>query len=165
MRWKLTRERLQEVLDYDPSTGRFTWLVRPARNVRAGDIAGCLISTGYIRIGIDGEDHLAHRLAFLYVHGRWPSETIDHINGTRSDNRLSNLREASTSENMQNLRTAPLGSKCPLLGVSPNRKGTAFRAQIRVEGKKMYLGTFPTAELAHEAYVRAKRQNHPRGTL
>lgn len=165
MNCKLTRERLREVLSYSAETGRFKWLIKPSGNVRVGAVAGCRTTTGYVLIGIDGEDYLAHRLAFFYLYGIWPSHHIDHVNGNRADNRAFNLREASTQENMQNLRASPKGSKHPLLGVSPNRKGTAFRSFIKVDGKQHYLGTHPSAELAHAAYVAAKRLHHPRGML
>lgn len=165
MNCNLTRERLREALSYSPETGHFTWLIRPAKNVKVGAIAGGRTTTGYLLIGLDGENFLAHRLAYFYMYGVWPSRHIDHVNGVRSDNRAENIREASTEENMQNLRTAPLGAKSPLLGVSPNRNGTAFRSFIKVKGKQHYLGTHPTEELAHAAYVAAKRIYHPKGML
>ena len=56
-------------------------------------MAGSVHSTGYVRIGVDGGKYTAHCLAWLYTHGVWPSDQIDHINGNRSDNRIANLRE------------------------------------------------------------------------
>lgn len=161
----LTRERLHEALTYSSETGLFKWLVRPSKNVRIGAVAGCLTTSGYVLIGVDGEDFLAHRLAYFYMYGMWPAHHLDHVNGIRSDNRAVNIREASNQENMQNLRVSPAGAKHHLLGASPNRKGNAFRSFIKVNGRQIYLGTYPTAELAHVAYVQAKRVHHPRGTL
>ena len=114
-------------------------------------------------ISIDGRKHLAHRLAWLYVNGYCPPGDIDHINGDRAANRISNLRLATRSENLQNQSKAQKHNKTGLLGVS-HRRGK-FRAQIRVDGKKMHIGTFPTPEEAHTAYLEAKRQFHPFGTL
>jgi HNH endonuclease len=89
---KLTAERLRERLHYDAETGVFTRRVGSS-NARAGDVAGSVHSTGYVRISIDGGKYTAHCLAWFYVHGVWPSDQIDHINRNRSDNRIANLRE------------------------------------------------------------------------
>ena len=89
---KLTAERLRERLHYDAETGVFTRRVGSS-NARSGDVAGSVHSTGYVRIGIDGWKYTAHHLAWLYVHGVWPSDQIEHISRKRSDNRIANLRE------------------------------------------------------------------------
>jgi hypothetical protein len=89
---KLTAERLRKRLRYDAETGLFTRRVGSG-HAHAGDMAGSVHSTGYVRICIDGGRYTAHRLAWLYVHGVWPSGQIDHINRNRSDNRIANLRE------------------------------------------------------------------------
>lgn len=159
---ELTAERLREVLDYDPDTGVFTRKVRTG-NVKIGDVAGSFNGKGYIRIGIDGRLHRAHRLAWLYVTGEWPKDQIDHINGDRGDNRLANLREVNNAENQHNLRKARADNTTGFLGVSP-RYGK-FRAYIMVDGKNKHLGCFPTPEAAHAAYLEAKRGLHPFGTL
>jgi hypothetical protein len=87
----LTAERLREQLRYDAETGVFTRRVGSG-HARAGDMAGTVHSTGYVRISIDGGKYTAHHLAWLYVHGVWPYQ-IEHINRKRSDNRIANLRE------------------------------------------------------------------------
>ena len=89
---KLTAERLRERLHYDAGTGVFTRRVGSG-HARAGDMAGTVHSTGYVRITIDGGKYTAHHLAWLYVHGVWPSDQIEHINRKRSDNRLVDLKE------------------------------------------------------------------------
>ena len=89
---KLTAERLRERLHYDAGTGVFTRRVGSG-HARAGDMAGTVHRTGYVRISIDGGKYTAHHLAWLYVHGLWPSDQIEHINRKRSDNRLVNLKE------------------------------------------------------------------------
>ena len=88
----LTPERLRELLHYDPESGFFTWLpyVGKRGRINAGDRAGC--ETGHkIYIGIDGGIYRAHRLAWLYVHGEWPSLVIDHIDGNPHNNNIKNL--------------------------------------------------------------------------
>lgn len=101
MKCDLTHSRLCELLHYDPHTGVFRWAVDRAR-VRAGDVAGCYDCNGYRTIRIDGYDYFAHRLAWFFVHASWPVAVIDHLNRRRYDNRLSNLRDVTQSENLRN---------------------------------------------------------------
>ncbi|HAS0888998.1 TPA: HNH endonuclease, partial [Enterobacter cloacae subsp. cloacae] len=98
----LTQNRLKEVLRYDPLTGVFYWLNPTAYCMHPGDVAGFVDYTGYAYIKVDRVKYSAHRLAWLYVHGSMPEEQIDHVNNNRSDNRISNLRLASRSQNMMN---------------------------------------------------------------
>lgn len=160
----VSAERLRELLHYDPETGHFTRLVsRPHSKV--GDVAGCLNNQGYHRICIDYRDYQAHRLAWLYVHGVWPAHQIDHIDLDRANNRLANLREATKAQNSQNLRDARANSKSGFLGVSQSKQAGKWRARIMLDGKEYRLGRFASADLAHAAYVQAKRELHPMGTI
>jgi hypothetical protein len=95
MNAKLTQERLKEVMHFDESTGVLTWANPSSVNsrVRKGDVAGCIDSEGYRVISIDGKAYKAHRLAWLYVYGKFPSGVLSHVSGDRSDNRVANLRE------------------------------------------------------------------------
>ena len=95
----LSQKYLREALHYDPDTGIFTWKVATASCVKVGAEAGCVKNDGYRAIGMGGKSYKAHRLAWLYVHGEWPKEQIDHINHIRTDNRMENLRPASGGEN------------------------------------------------------------------
>jgi hypothetical protein len=157
----LTQKRLKELLNYDQETGAFTWLVAPNGRIHVGQIAGSQNADGYIQIKIDRVTHRAHRLACLYMTGKWPEEEIDHRNTVTSDNRWKNLREATRVLNAQNSRRARKVNKSSgLLGVTQRNKGRGFQARIRFEGKEKRLGTFSTAEMAHEAYVKAKRELH-----
>jgi len=96
-------------LDYDPETGEFIWKARVGDKQWsakfAGEVAGTIANTGYRRIMLDGEGYGAARLAWLYVHGEWPKNEIDHINRVKDDNRLVNLREATRTENCNNMST------------------------------------------------------------
>lgn len=159
----ITQQRLRELLSYDLETGVFRWLSSRG-TARAGSVAGSPDSYGYLQTKIDRRCYLNHRLAWLYVHAEWPEEQIDHINGCRSDNRLANLRKVSASINQQNQRKARLDNKCGLLGVSSS--GKRWQARISYPGgKDTYLGLFDTPELAHAAYLEAKRRLHPGGTI
>lgn len=159
---ELTVERLREVLAYCPDTGSFTWLVKTNRNVVVGSFAGTK-SHGYYQIGIDGRIHRSHRLAWLYVHGKWPEHHIDHINGNPADNRIANLRDVPRSTNQQNQRIAHRRSSTGLLGASSH--GKHFTARIQAGGEQIRLGRFSTAEEAHAAYIKAKRELHKGNTL
>ena len=160
----LTIERLREVVHYSPETGVFTWLIRSSRNIFIGDVAGWL-NEKYWHIRIDGKKYKAHRLAWLYVFGMWPTKSLDHIEGNQSNNRISNLREATQSENLQNQLKARADSKTSLLGASRNKNRSNYRAQIMVNGKSIHLGCFKTDIEAHDAYITAKRIHHPFGTV
>ena len=161
----LTQAKLKESLSYDPSTGNFIWLRNApgGGSTRVGDRAGTIEQQKYLRIGLDGTSYYAHRLAWLYMTGTWPSHGIDHINGDRRDNRWTNLRQADHSLNNQNLKIAKRHNATGLLGVGKN--GSGFMASIRIDNKRHYLGTFRTAMEAHQAYLKAKRKLHPGGTL
>ena len=160
MKKALMAERLREVLHYDPGTGVFTWLVRLNNRVAIGDVAGCLHKGGYRRVKIDGESHLTHRLAWLYVHGRWPTHQIDHINGATGDNRLVNLREATHAENCQNKPAQQAGNTSGYPGVCWSKDRQKWMVQIHANHKRHYLGLFADLEAAAAAYVEAKKRLH-----
>lgn len=158
----ITQRDLKNILDYDPLTGIFTRKI-PKLSRRTSGIAGTLKPNGYIQISISRKCYLAHRLAWLWMTGSWPVE-VDHKNTVRSDNRWDNLRDATRSLNMQNQRTASRRSLTGLLGVNklPNNR---FAANIEINGARHYLGSYGTPELAHAAYIEAKRSLHPGGTI
>lgn len=158
-------ERLKEVINYNPDTGEFVWIKPRRPGMPVGNAAGTLKnSDGYLNVKIDNRLYRGHRLAWLYVYGVWPAGQIDHINGVRADNRIANLRDVSSKENTHNQRTAHRGSKSGVLGVTVKPNGK-FVADIRHNGKKKHLGYFSTAEDAHAAYVKAKREFHEGATL
>ncbi len=161
---KITPQRLRNLLSYDATTGQFTWLVQRSIRVKIGCAAGNLNrGDGYWYIQVDYRSYPAHRLAWLYVHGEWPKEHIDHIDGDRINNRLNNLRDVSRSVNLQNRKRASVHNKTGYLGVSPFK--TKFMANIRLAGKRTYLGLFATPEIAYAAYLEAKRTIHLGNTL
>jgi hypothetical protein len=148
-----TAEEIRELLTYVPETGR--WI----RNGK--DFNGYPNNRGYRRIMVGRTFFLAHRLAWLWVHGEWPCGQIDHINGNREDNRLCNIRVVDNATNGQNRKRAVYAGR--LLGAYPHGKG--FRAKICVHRKRIGLGTFPTEQQAHQAYLEAKRKLHAGCTI
>ena len=161
----LTQERLKELLSYDPETGVFIRLVALCNRIKVGDVAGNLDQYGYRCIMVDRKSYMAHRLAWLYVFGVWPVDQIDHINCIKDDNRIINLREATQSQNMQNQRKPQKNGTSGFLGVTFFKRRGKWAAYIQVKNKKNNLGYFPTPELAHKAYIEAKRFYHAFGTL
>lgn len=148
---------LQAMLDYDRETGVFTWRTDRSSNAKAGDVAGYL-DRGRVKIRVGDKQLLAHRLAWLFVTGEWPTRHIDHFNGNPSDNKFKNLRDVSHAVNLQNQRRARSDNRSGLLGVQI-KKGR-FTAVIRIAGTAKFLGAFDSAEEAHEVYLAAKRQMH-----
>jgi len=167
---ELPIEKLREMLDYDPATGALVWKARPREHfhdLRAwstwlaqfvGKPAGTR-QGGYVRLNItlDGVRHQisAHRAIWALVNNRWPPHDLDHRNGDRTDNRLSNLREATRAENVQNLRPTPT------LGSWFDARTDRFAAMISVNRKRTFLGRFKTREEARAAYLAAKAMLHP----
>jgi hypothetical protein len=159
----LTVERLREVLRYEPDTGDFFWRAKIGRKIVVGQKAGSFHCQRYIAISIDNKDYLAHRLAWFYVHGVMPEKDIDHINMVRHDNRIENLRSVNRSVNMQNQKKPLKNNKLGFLGV--HKYKDRFIASITVTGIPKHLGIFSTPELAHAAYIEAKRKHHAGCTI
>ena len=136
----LTQSRLRYLLRYDPDTGLF-WRLRGVQGFAKGVQAGSLHkASGYIYIGVDRKSYRAHRLAWFYMTGEWPSE-IDHINRERADNRWRNLRVATRSQNNVNSRVRSDNSS-GVTGVI--KRGRRWSAYITEDGRQNYLGTFAT---------------------
>jgi hypothetical protein len=158
----ITAERLRYLVKYDPDTGIFTWRAS-RRRCRVGDVCGCKAKHGYWFVRLDDVLYTGHRLAWLYIHGVWPKNQIDHIDGDRLNNRTSNLREATNAENAQNVRGARSSSKSGVLGV--RKENSKWLAEIKLGGVGKRIGLFNTPEEAHEAYLREKRAAHTHNTL
>lgn len=155
----LTHDQVRKALNYCPDTGEFTWCGRHGCRGDGGR-AGRVTDRGYINIAIDGRAYRAHRLAWLYQFGVWPSAEIDHINGQRSDNRIANLREATRTQNSANQRAR--GSIASFKGVhiKSGNLQKKFEARIWTGEKYKTLGTFSTPEEANAAYYEAAKKLH-----
>lgn len=153
----LTQARLKELLSYDPLTGEFTNIKRGKGRKPVGSIVGSMNNTGYKTSMVDQKNYLHHRLAWLYVHGYFPPEDIDHIDGVRTNNRLENLRLASRYQNCQNSAVRS-NNTSGFVGV--HAVGKRWRASITALGHTHNLGYFDTSEEAGTAYLEAKRRVH-----
>lgn len=148
----ITQKELKELFFYNEDDGRFTRRVATTNSVKVGDVAGGFNQRGYVVIWTKGRSYLAHRLAWLYVYGEFPELNIDHINHDITDNRISNLREATQLQNVWNSKI----KNCSETGVKgitrDKRRSSTFYARCRVNGKPKFLGVFSTKEEAGKAY-------------
>lgn len=137
----MTQKELKILLKYDKKTGIFKWKRIKSKRIKFGDIAGGKIGCGYISIRIKGRAYLAHRLAWLYVYGKFPKNTIDHINHNKIDNRICNLRDISLQENLKNqpLRKT---NKSGIAGVFFHKARKQWQAYYSENGKAKHLGWF-----------------------
>jgi hypothetical protein len=139
----LSQERVKQMLDYDPETGEFTRKTS-AGGFPVGTVAGSVNQVnGYRYVSVDRKYHLAHRLAWLYVYGRWPSGPLDHINRVRTDNRIENLREVTATQNNLNLGLAS-NNKSGEPGVVWDAPRGKWIAQVKHKSCNIHLGRFAT---------------------
>lgn len=151
-------ELLKSALNFDPQTGIFTWKRQLASNCIIGHEAGYINSCGYRDISLNGVAYKAHRLAWFITYGTWP-DLIDHIDTDKANNAISNLREATTSENSRNQSTNSRnisGSR----GVSWHSRTRKWRVKIRREGIEYYGGSYRSLADAEKASERLCRELH-----
>lgn len=154
---ELTQARLKELLSYDPDTGIFVWLINRPPYVSINSIAGSLNDRGYRHISIQGKKYKAHRLAWLYIYGKFPDGDIDHINRDRDDNRIANLRDTTRSVNLQNCtinKTNTSGVK----GVSWDKRRQKWQAWVKINTAQKFLGYFKIIEEAKAAREKAEKE-------
>ena len=164
------RAYLRLRLGYDPATGVFLWRIRPADhfadqakgntwNTRyAGKPAGFEHGQGYRQIAINDVKFMAHRVAWLLVYGEPVPQEIDHIDGNRANNRITNLRAVTRAENLANskMRANSSGAK----GVYFDRQRGKYQAHIMHQYKYYHLGRFDTFEQAVAARRDAAERLH-----
>ena len=154
----LTQTELKSHLHYCQDAGIFT-RIKSGSGVKVGNVAGSKDLDGYLRISVNNKTYKAHRLAWLYVHGEFPVNDIDHINCIRDDNRIANLRNATRQQNNLNvckLKNNTSGYK----GVSFSKANNKWRAQAQLNGETKHLGYFKTPKLASETYQAFSIKNH-----
>lgn len=168
----LTAKYVRECFDYNAEKGEFTWKQRPLHHFAsqhgqkccnayyAGKPAkGCPNTKGYLQIRVNKKLYFAHRLAWLHFYGEHPKDQIDHINCIKTDNRISNLREATNFENSRNTKINSR-NKSGFKGVRWHVRDKVWRAEIRINKKYVYLGSFKSPEEAHVVYIKAAEKLH-----
>lgn len=153
-------ERLRNLLDYDPETGVLRWKVRTdvgkRWNVRyAGKVAGTVDGDGYLQIKIDDKSVMAHRLAWVIHYGTWPN-IVDHIDGTRNNNRIANLRSVTRKLNQRNQKRHKSNTS-GRTGVYWNRVTRLWVAAIKIGKKSHYLGSYSEFPEAVAARIKAEK--------
>lgn len=152
---KLTQEQLKYALFYNEHDGVFTWINPSSRNVKRGDVANCTNNrTNYKVIGLNRKRYLQHRLAWLYVYGEFPFGQIDHVNGIRDDNRISNLRAVTAQENLKNQKIRVTNTS-GFTGVNWHKPLKKWAVQINFNKKRIHIGVFSTIIEAVAARMRA----------
>ena len=157
---KLTQEILKELIHYDPETGVFTWKFRELKwftsnwnyniwnNKYPNSICGITpMSDGYLRVSILGKSYKQHVLAFLYMTGNFPNNMVDHEDGVKSNNKWSNLREATNSTNQKNAKISGR-NKTGCVGVSFCKSSNKYKTFVMNNNSKLHLGYFDTLEEA-----------------
>ena len=148
---------LKSILEYKPEAGSWDWFVSKG-NQKAGSKAGSIRkSDGYYRIKINGKEYVSHRLAWLYMTGEWPTNEIDHIDLNKLNNKWKNLREATHSQNMANVALLS-NNTSGYKGVFWHKQNLKWMVQIKVNNKRIYLGSFVNKEDAVEAYKKAAKK-------
>ena len=151
---ELTQEYLKKILKYSSTTGKLIWLTNMKNNKVKNKEAGTITQYGYVQIRINNKLYLGHRLIWLHQYGVWPKNHIDHINGIRNDNRIENLREATSRDNNLN---RGIHRKGHLAGTSFHKRDKKWNAKIVINGQSIYLGAYNTPLEAHLAYMLKKR--------
>lgn len=148
-----SQERLKHLFDYDPQTGIFLWRnPQKASHMKPGDVAGWLNNTGYIHMRVDGKIFTAHRVAWMYVYGEDPGElVIDHINRDPLNNRISNLRLSTHSQNIANIVST---------NVSWHKGNKKWHVRVGKDGKRHSGGYFFCYEKALAAARQLKQELH-----
>lgn len=153
----LTTERLKELLHYDPDTGIFTWRVDRGAMRCKGARTGTPDATGYLMIRVDYVIYKAHRLAWLYMTGKWPESIVDHINGNKADNCWNNLRSATHVLNAANSRRRSTTKRFRGVRFNKDCPNRPYSVCIGHDNQRIYLGSFATAEEAYAAYCKEAR--------
>lgn len=155
---ELTQAMLMAEVHYDPETGEFTRLTAKG-GTKVGDQCGHIGKNGYRWLNVCGHQYYAHRLAWLYVYGRWPQRNIDHINRDPLDNRLVNLRDVPQIKNAHNSRMHS-NNTSGHSGVYWFKPARLWNARIRKKGRETSLGYFKTREGAVQARLAAEREHY-----
>jgi hypothetical protein len=150
----MTPQEIRAVFNYAPDTGLLFWNIDSVK-IKKGAIAGGL-ANGYIQIKYKQKKYFAHRLIWCHVHGEWPKQFIDHIDGNKSNNRIENLRDVSNTINQHNHHSLRPDNRTGVRGVLFRKRDSAYIVQIRVFGKNKYVGYYKNLADAINARAQAE---------
>jgi len=149
----ITQEKLKELVDY--VDGKLIAKIN-SKVRKVGDALSSLTDKGYLRASVGGKSYRVHRLIFLYHHGYMPTQ-VDHIDGNRMNNRIENLREATSSQNNQNRKAT---SSSGIKGVIWHKQSKKWVASICINRKSVHLGSFVSIEDAALVANKARQSTH-----
>jgi len=145
MKNKLPLDYLKTVLNYDPVAGAIAWKTRPSKKIRQGDVAGYVNYQKYCAVKINGKTYPTHRIIWAFEHGIWPKASLQHIDGNKLNNHISNLKEFVKIQHQK-----PTDRTGRLPGTTFHKKTGKWQAAITINGQQKYLGLFLTELEAHE---------------
>lgn len=165
----ISRSDVSQFLSYDCENGLLIWKPRSRsyfpsdRSFKiwsarfGGKPAGCYRADGYLVIRLFDKLYLGHRIAWFLHYGEWPQNSIDHIDGNPSNNKINNLRDVTRAENAKNLRHKA-NNRSGRMGVWFSKPLKKWIAEISVNGKRHHIGTFADFSEAVEARSAAERR-------
>lgn len=137
----LNQELMQTLFNYNEETGFLTWKKSTGPRGIIGNPVGTINYHGYYSVGLFGKKYKVHRLIWLYVYGYIPENDLDHINGFKLDNRISNLREVSNQCNIRNSKKYK-NNNSNITGISFDKKLCRWTSWITINKKNYFLGRY-----------------------
>jgi hypothetical protein len=155
----LTQKELKDYLEYDKDSGLFTRKVSNNTRHKIGEVAGYLGKDGYRRLAVKGITYSEHRLAWLYVYGKFPELILDHIDGNPSNNKISNLREVTQNQNQYNSKLRK-DSSSGIKNVRWSKWQNKWQVTVKVLGKEKFFGYFEDLEFAELVATEVREKYH-----
>tara|TARA_R110002126_G_scaffold88499_3_gene212068 strand:+ start:735 stop:1241 length:507 start_codon:yes stop_codon:yes gene_type:complete len=153
----IDQETVKKLFYYDAESGMLLWRYGNKRNVKPWQEAKALNGNGYVCVKIQGKNYPVHRIIWVYVHGTFPEQDIDHKNRIRNDNRLCNLRVVSRTDNCQNI-SLPSHNKSGHIGVSWFKNHNCWTVYVKVNKKNKWLGYYKNLDDAIAARKAGEKQ-------
>lgn len=151
---ELTKKEVRYLFDYNAKTGELIRKVQTSNRVKIGDVVGSINSRGYLQVRINNRLRTVHRIVFLWHYGTMPKDQIDHINQTKTDNRIENLRDVTNTVNSMNSSLSSR-NRSGFNGVHWNARLKKWNAAITVNYKRISLGWFDKLNSAIECRKKA----------
>jgi hypothetical protein len=152
----ITQDLIKELFEY--KDGQLYWKNPTSSRCKSGQVAGAIGKRGYWRVGVNYKHYTTHRIVFLLFHGYLP-KLIDHIDGNCLNNKIENLREATTSENLRNSKLSAKNTS-GTKGVTWDKQTKSWSVGIMVNYKQIRIGRFKDLELAQLVAQEARNKYH-----